>query len=120
GDADDGCLVYPGRSGQSVLDLDAVHVLAAAVDHVFGPVDDVDEAIGVDAGQVSGVQPAAGEGRRGGVGLVPVPGDDVRPADEQLADVPGARCLNPHIAHGHREPHGIRVLGGVLVRQVGG
>ena len=57
---------------QRGLDLDAVHVLAAADDHVLGPVDDEDEALVVDAGDVAGVQPAVGEGRGRRLGLVPV------------------------------------------------
>ena len=36
---------------QRGLDLGAVDVLAAADDHVLGPVDDVDEALVVDAGR---------------------------------------------------------------------
>ena len=39
-----------------------VDVLAAADDHVLRAVDDVDEALVVDARDVAGVQPALGEG----------------------------------------------------------
>ena len=51
GHADDRDLDDAGRARQRVLDLDAVHVLAAAVDHVLGAVDDVDEAVVVDRGR---------------------------------------------------------------------
>ena len=40
------------------LDLGAVDVLAAAQHHVLDPVDDVDEAVLVDAARVAGVEPA--------------------------------------------------------------
>ena len=48
---------------ERVLDLHAVDVLATAVDHVFGAVDDPDEAV-VDPGEVPGVQPPVDERRR--------------------------------------------------------
>ncbi len=42
----------------AALDFGAVHVLAAAQHHVLGAVDDVDEPVVVDRGDVTGVQPA--------------------------------------------------------------
>ena len=74
GHADDRDLADAGRAGERVLDLDAVHVLAAAVDHVLLAVDDLDEAVVVDPRQVAGVQPAVDERLRGLLGLVPVAG----------------------------------------------
>jgi hypothetical protein len=44
---------------QGALDLDRVDVLAAADEHVLLAVDDEEEAVGIDAGDVAGVKPAA-------------------------------------------------------------
>ena len=72
---------------QRRLDLGAVDVLAAADDHVLLAVDDVVEAGLVAIAEVAGAEPAAAERRLGGLGIVPVAGDDVRPADPDLADL---------------------------------
>ena len=50
-----------GVLGQHVLDLDAVHVLAGPDDHVLGPVDEVEVAVGVEVADVAAAEPAAGE-----------------------------------------------------------
>jgi len=71
---------------ERVLDLDAVDVLGTAVDHVLLAVDQPDEALVVDPGQVAAVQPAVDEGLRGLLGLAPVAGDHLRAADQQIAD----------------------------------
>ena len=71
---------------EGVLDLDAVDVLAAAVDHVLHAVDDLHEPLVVDAGEVAGVQPPIDERLGGLLGLVPVAGHHVLPADQQLPD----------------------------------
>ena len=72
---------------QRGLDLGAVHVLAAADDHVLDAVDDVDEALVVEPGHVA----ACGTSRRrtppGRLRLVPVALDDVRALDPELADL---------------------------------
>ena len=71
--ADDRGVEHVGMLEQHVLDLDAVHVLAGADDHVLGPVDEVHEAVGVEQADVAAAEPAAGEERRRGrVGPVPV------------------------------------------------
>ena len=51
---------------EALFDLDAVDVLAAADDHVLGPVRDVQEAVLVQVADVTGVEPAVAErlGRR--------------------------------------------------------
>ena len=59
GHADDGAVGHGRVLEEGGLHLDAVDVLAAPDDHVLGPVDDVDEALLVDAGHVAGVQPSA-------------------------------------------------------------
>src|SRR5215217_2785760 len=64
---------FPTRRSSDLLvegrfHLDAVHVLAAPDDHVLGAVDDVHESLVVEPGDVARVEPAVGEGRRGGLG----------------------------------------------------
>ena len=63
GDADHGAVGDRRVFEQGRLDLDGVDVLPAPDDHVLGPVDDVDEALVVQAGDVARVQPAPGERR---------------------------------------------------------
>ena len=55
---------HVGMVEQDVLHLDAVHVLAGADDHVLGPVDEVHEALVVDARDVAGAEPTAREEHR--------------------------------------------------------
>ena len=64
-DADDGGVGDRRVLEQRGLDLDAVHVLAAADDHVLGPVDDVDEALVVERGRRRRVwsQPSVNDAR---------------------------------------------------------
>jgi hypothetical protein len=45
---------------QDGLDLDRREVLAAAIDEIRCPVDDVDELVDVDAGDVTGAEPTRG------------------------------------------------------------
>ena len=86
GHPDDGDLAHRGMRRQGVLHLDAVHVLAAAIDHVLLAVDDEDQALVVDPREVAAVQPAVDERLGGLLGLAPVAAHDVRPADQQFAD----------------------------------
>jgi hypothetical protein len=118
---DDGDLAHRGMGSQGVLDLHAVHVLAAAIDHVLLAVDDEDEPLDVDACQVAAVQPPVDEGLRRLLGLAPVAGDHVGAADEQLADPrPGVRLGYVEVDDRGGEADRVGVLGGVLVGQVGG
>src|SRR6266508_1815464 len=73
-DADDGGVDDIGMLEQGLLDLDAVHVLAAADDHVLRPVDEVEEPVLVETTDVAAAEPAVRGDRLGGrVGSVPVP-----------------------------------------------
>lgn len=54
------------------LHLGAIDILAAAQHHVFLAVDDVDETVFVDAGDVAGVQPSVGDRFGGGIGAVDI------------------------------------------------
>src|SRR5436853_141187 len=82
-----------GLPERFALDLGRVDVDAAADDHVLLAAGDGEEAVGVLAGEVAGVEPAVGVERGGGrLGVVPVPPADVRAAQPEL----------PHLAGGHR------------------
>ena len=85
-DADQGRVHHGRVVVEDVLDLDAVDVLAAADQHVLGPVDDEEEAFLVDPRQVAGAHPAVDEGLGGGLGLVPVALHHLRALGPQLAD----------------------------------
>jgi hypothetical protein len=61
-DADDGGLGHRSELMQHALDLGRIDVLAAGNVHVLPAVDDVVEAVFVDAGGVTRVKPAVGEG----------------------------------------------------------
>ena len=60
GDADHGAVGHGGVLEQRRLDLHRVDVLAAPDDHVLGPIDDVDEVVRIEPGDVAGVEPARG------------------------------------------------------------
>ena len=85
--ADHRRVVHGGVLEERGLDLDAVHVLAAADHHVLGAVDDVDEALVVEPGDVAALEPAVGERGLGRLGLVQVALHDVR--------APGSRARRP-------------------------
>ena len=70
---------------QDVLDLGRIDVLAAGDQHVLGAVDDRDEAVGVDRGDVAGVQPAVDDRLGGRLGPVPVAEHHVGPRHQDLA-----------------------------------
>src|SRR6185437_5098004 len=89
GDADDGALGHGRVAGHGVLHLGRVDVLAAADDHVLDPVDDEQVAAGVQVAAVAGVHPAAPEGVRRLLRLVPVALHDVPAAADDLADDSG-------------------------------
>ena len=91
GHADDGGVGDAGMLDEAVLDLDAVDVLAAADDHVLGPVGDEQVAVVVEVADVAGVQPAVDDRRRRRLGLVPVARHDDRALDEDLAGLAGVR-----------------------------
>src|SRR5262249_48103552 len=84
---------------EDVLDLDAVDVLAAADEHVLGAVDDVAEALVVDAGEVAGLHPAVDERLARGLGLVPVALDHLRPLGPERAALAARQLLGAIAAH---------------------
>src|SRR5271165_3608786 len=84
-----------GMAQQPVLDHLRVDVVAAADDEVLGPAGQGDEAAGVDAAEVAGVQPAVMDDAfpahpgAAEVGVGDVAGEDGGPADHQYADLAG-------------------------------
>src|SRR3954470_11485170 len=85
--SDDADLRDSGVRADDVLHLAGEHVEAARYDHVLLAVDDRQEAGGVLAGDVTGVQPAALERFLGLLRLVPVALHHQRPAYADLARV---------------------------------
>jgi len=51
-----------GVRREGILDLGAVHVLPAAVDHIVSPVEQLDRTVGADPRDVAGAQPAVRQG----------------------------------------------------------
>ena len=91
---------HAGVGGQRGLDLGRVHVVAAADEHLLGPPGEAHQAVGLDAGQVAGPQPAVGgDGRRGGLGVAPVARHLGGGAQPQLAHLAG-RDLAPVVVAG--------------------
>src|SRR5207302_10027822 len=82
-------------TGQHVLDLDRMDVLATADDHVVDAPGDPEVALRVDPAHVAREVPTLAQRPRVGVGAVPVPGERfVRlEARDDLTFDPGARDL---------------------------
>ena len=82
-----------GWASSAVLDDPGVDVVAAADDQVLGPAGEVDEAVGVDAAEVAGVQPAVTDDAfpahpgTAETGVGDVAGEDGRAADHQFAEL---------------------------------
>lgn len=90
-EADDRSLGHRRMLVEHFLDLAGIHVVTAADDQVFGPVDDVEIAVLVDAADVPGGQPTIGcDGGPGRLREVPVALHHVVALDLDLAGLPGA------------------------------
>ena len=89
GYADDGGLQHGGVAGEDVLDFLGVDVLSAADDHVLGPPDQRQVAVGVEVADVAGVQPAVDDDAGGFVGAAQIAAHDVGAGDDDLAIHPG-------------------------------
>ena len=87
GDSDDGGFEDGWMVIEDVFDLDRGDVLSAGDDHVLGPVDDVDVAVLVDGGHVSGVEPAVDDHLVGLFLLLPVTTQDDVGAGDDFADL---------------------------------
>ena len=85
-----------GVVAEDGLDLRRRDVLAAADDPVGATVSDRQAAVGVEAPEVAGPQPAVvGERRRRGVGFVEVAAEQRRGVHLDLADARGVRAGDP-------------------------
>src|SRR5262245_13028756 len=86
GHADDSDLEDRRMRSKCIFDLNAIDVLAAAIDHIFLSIDDVDQTLLVDSGHIAGVEPSVDEGIGRRFGFIPVALHDIRSANEQFAD----------------------------------
>ena len=95
---------HRGMAVEHVLDLERRDVLAARDDDVLGAVLDLEVAVGVHHGEVAGMEPAAGEGRLGGLRVLEVALHGDVAAEHDLAH---GLAVGGHRRHGlgvhHRE-----------------
>ena len=70
---------------EHLLDLAGKDIQTAGLDHVLDAVDDVDEAVLIDAHLVAGAKPWPQHGLRAGLGVAPVAAGDLVAAQQQLA-----------------------------------
>src|SRR5438270_8877649 len=70
---------------QAGLDFGRRDGESLVLDHLLAAVDDLEEAVAVDAGDVAGEIPAVAEGGGGGVGCVPVSEHELGAAHEEFA-----------------------------------
>src|SRR5450759_4203221 len=101
--ADHGDLQDGGVRVDGLLHLDRGDVLAAGDDDVLGPVAQLDVAVRVPHSEVTGVEPAAAEGARGGFGVGVVPRHDVVAAHDDLAHGDAVTRYVAHLVVDH--PH---------------
>src|SRR5271157_4370832 len=97
GDGHDGDFSYGGMVGQRLLDFNGRDILAAGNDDVLHAVADFDVAVGVDDGEVAGVEPAALKCIRGGFGIVVIAQHDVIAAHEDFAH---GQAVGGNVVHG--------------------
>ena len=80
---------------EHLIDLEGRDLLAAAVDEFLGPADDREKAVGVDAAQIAGAEPAIGESGAVRLGVVDVAGGHARTLHHDLAHLAGSE--NPAV-----------------------
>src|ERR1019366_5800626 len=93
--------------------------------HVLDAVHHIDEAVLVDAPDVAGVVPAVNEGRRGGLGLLPIAFHDIGAIDADLADLAdrqgvAVRIGDLDVVDRRRQAYAFRPLQIVLAGAAGG
>ncbi|MNL38413.1 hypothetical protein D3C87_1606260 [compost metagenome] len=93
-------------TGNRAFDFTRINVFATADDHVLEAVDDVDIAVVVHVGAVTGVHPAATQRLGGFFGFVPVAEHDVRATDQHFTDRAARHLVVVFVddAHGHAQP----------------
>ena len=110
GDTDDAGLDDVGVVEQDGLDVDGVDVVAAPDDDVLLATDDVEVAVGVEPGQVAGVEPAVLPGAGGGLGVAVVLALAPLHAQHGLTDLAGGHLVavvveDLHLEGGHGLAH---------------
>ena len=90
---------------EGLLDLGAVHVLAAGDDHVLGAVEQEQVAVVVEAADVARPVPPVAQGGRGLLGLVPVAGHDVRALHRDLAGLAVGQRIAVGVADDDLDAH---------------
>ena len=85
GHAHDGAVGDVRMAVDRLLDEPRIDLVAAGIDHVLDPVDDIAEALRVEIADVAGLKAPVGEGGRGLVRALPVAGHDLRAAHADLA-----------------------------------
>ena len=105
GDRHDGDFGDGGVIGQRLLHFDRRDVLAARDDDVLHAVAQFDVAIGMDHGEVAGVEPAALKGLGGGLGIVVVAQHDVVAAHQYFAHGLAVGGDIVHVVVGHAQVH---------------
>src|SRR3954471_13202435 len=87
--SDDGSLDQIGMTQQPLFDLARVDVAASRDDHVLRAVAQRQEAVFIDAAEITGVQPAAAQSLGAGLGVLPVALHDAIAARYDLAHFAG-------------------------------
>ena len=87
--ADNGALEHGRVAQQHLLNLARIDVHAARDDHVLRAILERQEAIFIEAADIAGVEPAALEGGRVGLGVLPVAGHDDFAPHAHLAGLAG-------------------------------
>ena len=93
GHADHGGVGHVGVFEEHCFELGRCHLEAVVLDQLLDPPDDEQVPVGVDAGEIAGVQPAVGvDGLGGRGGVVEVSGHHLWSPHEQLADLVDTEC----------------------------
>src|SRR5712671_1446950 len=79
------CFFYGGVAHQGVFEVDGAYPFAAGFYEIFGAVDNFDEALIVDGGDVAGFEPTVRGPAMGLIGRIIVTGSDPRAADLEFA-----------------------------------
>ena len=92
---------------EHVLDFQRGNVLSPGNDNVLGAILDLDITVGLHHGQIAGMEPAAGEGFRAGLGILQIALHGQIAAEE---DFPHGLAIPGHRLHADRIKHGDRLL----------
>src|SRR5262249_14942733 len=79
------------------FDLAARHILTASLDHVLLAIDHEDVAVGINGGEIAGMEPAALEGGLGSLVIVKIAEHQVRRPVHDFTDLTGANVAHPTV-----------------------